>query len=75
MNINKLTITPIMSGMPSFSRYNPSKEIACQLIKERLLSGVDDKTPKFLKKLPKTLQGWVNPKCKVIPDIKANFYV
>ena len=53
MNISKLTITPIMNGMPAFSRQNPSTEIAGQLIKERLLTGVNDKTPKFLKKLTK----------------------
>lgn len=74
MNINKLTITPIMSGMPSFSRQNPSTEIACQLIKERLICGSNNSTPKFLKKLPKALRGWVNPECKIVPNVKTDFY-
>lgn len=74
MNINKLTITPIMSGMHSFVRKEPKTEIASQLIKERLLSGSDNKTPRALRKLPKSLRSWVNPECKVVTNTRKNFY-
>lgn len=75
MDIKNLTITPITKGMAAYRYKNPSNKIASQLITERLLSGSDNKIPRALRKLPKSLRGWINPKCKVVPDIRTNFYV
>lgn len=75
MEINKLIITPITKGMAAYRCKNPSNKIASQLITERLLSGSDNKIPRALRKLPKSLRGWVNSECKVVPDRRTNFYV
>ena len=71
MHINKLTITPINKGLSPFVQYGPTGETAGILIKERLVSGTNDRVPRALKKIPSFLKGFVNPNTKVIE--KKNF--
>ena len=68
MFVNRLIITPVDSTCKGFVRKNPSRRVTEMMMKERLEIGspFDVKIPKVMKKLPKCLEGWVNPNCIVI---------
>lgn len=67
MNINKLTLTSIIGSDYKVIINNPKTDVATTLIKERLSSrsGVYNRQPKVLKKLPSYLKGLVNPEYRV----------
>ena len=70
MFIKKLTLTPVSKRYEkTVERYvDPGK--AGEMIKARLWLGnsYDDKISRPLRKLPKQLKGWVNPKYLVVKD-------
>lgn len=68
MYVNRLIITPVDSTCKGFVRKNPSRRVASIMMKERLelRNPYDTKVPRILKRLPKSLSGWVNPNCIVI---------
>lgn len=68
MQINKLTITPILRGYRGFTTQNPKSEVARTLIIERLATQgyTGTKIPNSVKKLPKALRSWINPKTHVV---------
>ena len=79
MEIQKLTITPLEKGWAKITCNQPTPESACKLIKERLISGRfnsdRDRTARIFRKIPKNLQGFVNPKCKISTERKFTIIV
>lgn len=75
MEISKLTITPIMSGVSEYVAFKPTSNMASILMKERLSCNYfnkDSKIPRALRKIPKALQGFVNPRSKVLKNRNFN---
>jgi hypothetical protein len=72
MEITKLTITPLFKDIKPFCEYQPSKELATGLIKDRLISVKNYEPPKVLKRIPKKLRDFVKPNCKYVK--KTDFY-
>ncbi len=74
MEIKKLTISPLISGFQNYVYSRPSNESAGVLIKERLVSGESfynsDRPARALRKIPKWLKGFVNPKALVVKERK-----
>lgn len=66
MQIKKLTITPLSKGWAGTVIKTPSPERAGRLITERLSSGAanSDNAASVFRKIPNSLKGFVNPKCK-----------
>lgn len=76
MYIQKLTITPLVTGCSRVVIERPSKKLAQLLINEKLNSKYsfdENKVPKALRKISKSLKGFVNPESKV--PYKNNFIV
>lgn len=71
MDIKKLTITPVIRGARKITINNPTQERAHRLMTERLCSNYENEKPVRLK-LPKILRGFVNPKTRVIENLRNN---
>lgn len=73
MHIQKLTIAPLVSGCQQTVIKRPSPDIAGLLIKEKLSScyGYEQgKLTRVLRKMSKTLKGFINPEYKVVKERK-----
>ncbi len=71
MNVSKLTITPWISNGQSQVFQKPTTQMAKVLMNERLsVAPIEDKTARVFRKLPKSLQGFVNKDCKVSGERK-----
>lgn len=74
MKINKLTITSLECGFPNYICKRPSNESAGILIKERLAAAQSqynsERPARALRKIPKWLKGFVNPKALVVKERK-----
>ena len=68
MQVNKLIITPILKGYKGFTTKNPDRNMAFKFIKERLMYSDSSyqKIPNRLKRLPKNIPSWINPKTHVV---------
>lgn len=76
MIVNKLTLTPWISGGSIQTFAKPTEQMAATLLKERLSLGANDNTTaRIFKKIPKSLRGFVNPKCKVSCERKFSMDV
>ncbi len=80
MNITKLTITPITTDCKGFQIIHPDIKTATTMITERLSSNHsafgESKLPaRALRKIPKVLKGFVNPKSKVVKEQKFSTYI
>ena len=71
MDIKRLTITPVIRGARKIVIDNPSQERAQRFMTERLCSNYENEKPVRLK-LPKFLRGFVNPKTRVIENLRNN---
>lgn len=73
MNISKLTITPLESNVPHIDIIKPNPERAGLLIKEKLASRTNlynNKMERIYRKIPKCLQGFVDPQTKVAENTR-----
>lgn len=74
MKIQKLTITPLENGCPSFFTLNPSAKDAAMMISQRLSHEKSqynaERPARALRKMPKWLKEFVNPKTLVVKERK-----
>ena len=74
MKINKLTITPLENGCPSFFILNPSTKDATMMISQRLShekSQYNTERPaRALRKMSKWLREFANPNALVVKERK-----
>lgn len=71
MIVNKLIITPWLTGGSVQEFIKPTERAAATLVKERLSVRSNDQTvARVFRKIPKELKGFVNPKSKVSTERK-----
>lgn len=78
MNIDKLTITPLISGYHNLLEIkNPTIERAGLLMKEKLrashINGAGNSEKGYHRPLPKFLKGFINPKSLVTENLNKSF--
>lgn len=68
MQVNKLTITPFIRGCKAYTTIEPDNHMAFTLVKERLMhrDSSYQKIPNQLRRLPKNIPSWINPKTHVV---------